>query len=50
MEDREPGYDDLIRPLESVMMRSIWRIVRQREAAEDALQDALAVVWRKRRA
>ena len=49
MDDREIGYDDLIRPLESVMMRSIWRIVRQREAAEDALQDALAVIWRKRR-
>jgi len=31
------------------MMRSIWRIVRQREAAEDALQDALAIIWRKRR-
>jgi RNA polymerase sigma-70 factor (ECF subfamily) len=30
------------------MMRSIWRIVRQREAAEDALQDALAVIWKKR--
>jgi RNA polymerase sigma-70 factor (ECF subfamily) len=50
MDEREPGYDELIRPVESMMMRSIWRIVRQREAAEDALQDALAVVWRKRRA
>ena len=30
------------------MMRSIWRIVRQKEAAEDALQDALAVIWKKR--
>jgi RNA polymerase sigma-70 factor, ECF subfamily len=29
-------------------MRTIWRIVRQREAAEDALQDALAVIWKKR--
>lgn len=50
MDDREPGYDDLIRPVESMMMRSIWRILRQKEAAEDALQDALTVVWRKRRA
>jgi RNA polymerase sigma factor (sigma-70 family) len=31
-------------------MRSIWRIVRHREAAEDALQDALAVIWKKREA
>jgi RNA polymerase sigma factor (sigma-70 family) len=49
MDEKEPGYDDLIRPVEPLMMRSIWRIVRQREAAEDALQDALALVWRKRR-
>ena len=48
MDEREPGYDELIRPVESMMMRSIWRIVRQRESAEDALQDALAVIWRKR--
>jgi len=38
----------MVRPLENRMMRSIWRIVRQREAAEDALQDALALIWRKR--
>lgn len=50
MDIRDSGYDDLIRPLEPVMMRSIWRIVRDREAAEDALQEALIIVWRKRRA
>lgn len=49
MESREFDYETLVRPLESRMMRSIWRIVRQREAAEDALQDALTVVWKKRR-
>jgi RNA polymerase sigma-70 factor (ECF subfamily) len=48
MENRDFDYDRLVRPMESRMMRSIWRIVRQREAAEDALQDALAVIWRKR--
>lgn len=41
-------YDSLVRPLEPLMMRTVWRIVRQREAAEDALQDALAVIWKKR--
>jgi len=46
--DRDFDYDLLVRPMEGRMMRSIWRIVRHREAAEDALQDALAVVWRKR--
>jgi RNA polymerase sigma-70 factor (ECF subfamily) len=44
----EFDYEGLIRPMEARMMRSIWRIVRGREAAEDALQDALTVVWRKR--
>ncbi len=45
---REFDYNVLVRPLEARMMRSIWRIVRQREAAEDALQDALTVIWKKR--
>lgn len=50
VESREFDYDALVRPLEPRMMRSIWRIVRQKEAAEDALQDALTVVWKKREA
>ncbi len=41
-------YDELIAPLEAMMMRSIWRIVRNADLAEDCLQDALAVVWKKR--
>ena len=50
MENREFDYDSLVGPMETRMMRSIWRIVREREAAEDALQDALAVIWKKRAA
>ncbi|NTU51536.1 MAG: hypothetical protein HGA94_03750, partial [Candidatus Aminicenantes bacterium] len=34
--------------MEPRLMRTIWRIVRQKEAAEDALQDALAAIWKKR--
>jgi RNA polymerase sigma-70 factor, ECF subfamily len=49
VETREFDYDILVRPLEPRLMRTIWRIVRRREAAEDALQDALAVIWKKRR-
>lgn len=45
---REFDYDLLVKPVEGRMMRAIWRIVRHRESAEDALQDALAVVWKKR--
>ncbi|MDD8011809.1 MAG: hypothetical protein PHX73_11995, partial [Acidobacteriota bacterium] len=41
-------YDSLIKPLEPRMMRTIWRILREKQAAEDALQDALAVIWKKR--
>jgi len=41
-------YDELIAPLEARMMRSIWRIVRNADLAEDSLQDALAVIWKKR--
>ena len=41
-------YDELIAPLEALMMRSIWRIVRNADLAEDCLQDVLAVVWKKR--
>ena len=48
MEYPEFDYDSLVRPLEPRMMRTVWRIVRHREAAEDALQDALAVIWKKR--
>ena len=41
-------YDELIAPLEAAMTRSIWRVVRNAELAEDCLQEALAVIWKKR--
>jgi len=41
-------YDELIAPMEAAMMRSIWRVVRNAELAEDCLQDALAAIWKKR--
>jgi len=46
--DERSIYDELIAPLEATMMRSIWRIVRNADLAEDCLQDALAVIWKKR--
>lgn len=41
-------YDELIAPLEATMMRSIWQVVRNADVAEDSLQDALAIIWKKR--
>jgi len=41
-------YDELIAPLEARMMRSIWRVVRNADLAEDSLQDALAIISSKR--
>ena len=42
------SYAQLIAPIEAQMMCSIWRIVRHPEAAEDTLQDALTIIWKKR--
>jgi RNA polymerase sigma-70 factor (ECF subfamily) len=41
------SYEELIAPVESQMMRSIWRIVRNQQAAEDTMQDALTIIWKK---
>jgi len=41
------AWDALVRPLGDHLLRSIARIVSQPEDAEDALQDALATIWRK---
>jgi RNA polymerase sigma-70 factor (ECF subfamily) len=43
-----PGYDTLLRPIQDQMLRSIWRITRVAEDAEDALQESLTIVWRQR--
>lgn len=48
MKNRDFDYDLIVRPLEPRMMRTIWRIVRERASAEDALQNALTVIWKKR--
>ncbi len=49
VEEGEGIYEQLIAPLESRMMRAIWRVVRSPELAEDTLQDALTVIWKKLR-
>ncbi len=44
---QEQDYEVLIQPIEDQMMRSIWRIVQDANDAEDAMQEALATVWRR---
>ncbi|MBN1272446.1 MAG: RNA polymerase sigma factor [Candidatus Aminicenantes bacterium] len=48
MADDEDVFEKLIAPVERQMMRTIWRVVRHDQMAEDTLQETLAVIWEKR--
>jgi len=41
-------YQEIIEPIEDRMIRSIWRVTRNAADAEDAMQDALVAIWRRR--
>ena len=45
--DREVEFERLVLPHRDRMMRTVWRILRDPDLAEDALQEALATLWRK---
>jgi len=45
--DREVEFERLVLPHRDRMMRTVWRILRDADLAEDALQEALATLWRK---
>lgn len=47
LKDEKLFFEQLIKPIEHQMMRSIWRIVRDPEMAKDALQDSLAKIWKR---
>ena len=47
MDQRQLAYECLIAPMEARMIRTIWGIVRDPDDARDALQDALAAIWRR---
>lgn len=47
MNDVQRAYDRIIRPIEDRMIRSIWRIVRSPQDAEDAMQEALLTIWKR---
>ncbi len=40
-------FEQLIKPVEHQMMRSIWRIVRDPEMAKDVLQESLTKIWKR---
>ncbi len=45
--DREIEFERLVLPHRARMARTVWRILRDADLAEDALQEALATLWRK---
>jgi RNA polymerase sigma factor (sigma-70 family) len=47
MDQRQLAYERLIAPIEARMMRTVWSIVRDPDEAQDALQEALAGIWRR---
>ncbi|MBC8355222.1 MAG: RNA polymerase sigma factor [Planctomycetes bacterium] len=47
MNESQEAYDRILRPIEDRMIQSIWRIVRNSQDAEDALQNALVTIWKR---
>ena len=45
--DREAEFERLVLPQRSLMMRTVWGVVRDRDLAEEAFQQALTTLWRK---
>lgn len=41
-------YETYLAPVETRMLRTAWRITRDPDRARDALQDAMARIWRQR--
>jgi RNA polymerase sigma-70 factor (ECF subfamily) len=47
MNDQGSEYQRLIAPIENRMIRVVWRIVRDPNDADDALQEALLTIWKR---
>ncbi len=45
--DRDAEFARLVLCRQARMLRTIWRVVHDRDLAQDALQDALTTLWRK---
>jgi RNA polymerase sigma factor (sigma-70 family) len=47
MNDQVQAYEEIVGPIEDRMIRSIWRITRHAQDAEDAMQNALVTIWKQ---
>ncbi|MEN6625184.1 MAG: RNA polymerase sigma factor [Candidatus Sumerlaeia bacterium] len=47
MENHPTDYERFVAPIEDQMIRSVWRIVRDRDDFDEAFQEALATVWKR---
>lgn len=47
MRNDSSDYDTLVRPIENQMIRSVWRIVRDPNEADDAFQEATTTIWKR---
>jgi DNA-directed RNA polymerase specialized sigma24 family protein len=45
--EREAGFERLVSSMKPDMIRAVWRIVRDEDLAEEALQNALTTLWTK---
>ena len=45
--DREAEFEGLVHRHRDRMIRTVWRVLRDADLAEEALQDALGTLWRK---
>jgi RNA polymerase sigma factor (sigma-70 family) len=48
MHTTDDFYGRFIEPIEDRMIRSVWRITRDAQDAEDAMQTALMIIWKRR--
>jgi len=49
MSDLSNFHERIVGPIEDRMIRSVWRVTRNEQDAEDALQNALVTIWKRRR-
>jgi len=47
VECNQLDYERLIRPIEDRMIRTVWRIIRDLDDADEAFQKALLVIWNR---